>query len=164
MRALTLWQPWASLVAIGAKQWETRSWGTKYRGPLLIHAAMRKPPEITKPLVVEEMIQALGMADFSTLPRGVVLAVVGLGGVYRLSAEDPVYPPICSGCAQREALIGDWSDDRYVWELQGGYRLRVPVSAVGRRGLWCPSADTVRKIKSQISINPQQRPAARCVR
>lgn len=44
MRALTLWQPWASLVALGVKAIETRSWGTAYRGPLLIHAAVR-PPE-----------------------------------------------------------------------------------------------------------------------
>jgi hypothetical protein len=41
VKALTLWQPWASLVAIGAKAIETRSWATKYRGPLAIHAAKR---------------------------------------------------------------------------------------------------------------------------
>ena len=39
MKVLTLTQPWATLVAIGAKRIETRSWATKYRGPLLIHAA-----------------------------------------------------------------------------------------------------------------------------
>lgn len=43
MKAVTLWQPWASLVAIGAKTIETRSWATSYRGPLAIHAAARKP-------------------------------------------------------------------------------------------------------------------------
>lgn len=44
-RALTLWQPWASLVALLVKQIETRSWSTKYRGPLLIHAAAWKITE-----------------------------------------------------------------------------------------------------------------------
>ena len=38
MKALTLYQPWATLVAIGAKKIETRSWSTPYRGPLAIHA------------------------------------------------------------------------------------------------------------------------------
>lgn len=38
MKAVTLTQPWATLVAIGAKQIETRSWPTNYRGPLAIHA------------------------------------------------------------------------------------------------------------------------------
>lgn len=39
MKAITLTQPWATLVAIGTKQIETRSWATSYRGPLVIHAA-----------------------------------------------------------------------------------------------------------------------------
>lgn len=43
MKALTLHQPWSSLVAIGVKTVETRSWGTTYRGPLAIHAALRRP-------------------------------------------------------------------------------------------------------------------------
>lgn len=41
MKALTLWQPWASLIPLGAKTIETRSWSTSYRGPLAIHAAKR---------------------------------------------------------------------------------------------------------------------------
>ncbi len=42
MKALTLWQPWASAVAVGAKRIETRAWSTEYRGPLAIHAAKTK--------------------------------------------------------------------------------------------------------------------------
>jgi hypothetical protein len=41
MKALTLIQPWATLVALGEKQIETRSWDTKYRGPLAIHAGKK---------------------------------------------------------------------------------------------------------------------------
>lgn len=36
-------QPWASLIARGRKNIETRSWSTRYRGPLAIHAAQRRP-------------------------------------------------------------------------------------------------------------------------
>lgn len=39
MRAITLMQPWASLIALGAKRYETRSWKTHYRGPLAIHSS-----------------------------------------------------------------------------------------------------------------------------
>jgi activating signal cointegrator 1 len=39
MKAISIWQPWASLIAIGAKKYETRSWETSYRGPIAIHAA-----------------------------------------------------------------------------------------------------------------------------
>ena len=41
MKALSLWQPWASAIALGAKRIETRDWATAYRGPLAIHAAKR---------------------------------------------------------------------------------------------------------------------------
>lgn len=44
MKALTLHQPWASLVALGVKTIETRSWATRYRGPLAIHAGATRPP------------------------------------------------------------------------------------------------------------------------
>lgn len=43
MKALTIRQPWASLIAVGAKSIETRSWPTKYRGELLIHAGLVRP-------------------------------------------------------------------------------------------------------------------------
>lgn len=43
MKAITIWQPWASLIMLGKKTIETRSWATSYRGPLAIHAAKRKP-------------------------------------------------------------------------------------------------------------------------
>jgi len=39
VKTLTLSQRWATLVALGAKRIETRSWRTSYRGPLAIHAA-----------------------------------------------------------------------------------------------------------------------------
>lgn len=38
MKVLTIKQPWATLIACGYKKYEFRTWNTKYRGPLLIHA------------------------------------------------------------------------------------------------------------------------------
>lgn len=43
MKALTIRQPWASLIALGVKTIETRSWRTNYRGPIAIHAGLTKP-------------------------------------------------------------------------------------------------------------------------
>lgn len=39
MYAITLYQPWASAVVLGLKQYETRSWPTNARGIVAIHAA-----------------------------------------------------------------------------------------------------------------------------
>ena len=44
MKAISLKQPFAALVAAGVKQFETRKWRTNYRGPLLIHASLAPHP------------------------------------------------------------------------------------------------------------------------
>lgn len=36
IKVITVWQPWATLIALRVKRLETRSWATKYRGPLAI--------------------------------------------------------------------------------------------------------------------------------
>jgi ASCH domain len=41
MKALTIRQPWAELILRGRKPFELRTWRTKYRGPLVIHAAAK---------------------------------------------------------------------------------------------------------------------------
>jgi hypothetical protein len=41
MKALSIKQPWANLIACGQKTIETRLWGTDYRGPLLIVSSRR---------------------------------------------------------------------------------------------------------------------------
>lgn len=43
MKALSIRQPWAHLIVHCGKDVENRDWPTRYRGPLLIHAAARRP-------------------------------------------------------------------------------------------------------------------------
>jgi activating signal cointegrator 1 len=59
MKAITLTQPWAELVSLGVKEIETRSWKTRYRGPLAIHAAMKFPGEAKNLLFKEPFMSAL---------------------------------------------------------------------------------------------------------
>jgi hypothetical protein len=97
MRGLTLTQPWASLVAIGAKAVETRSWGTSYRGPIAIHAAKGYPAEAqhfaldsiaTTALIVGMQRHHLPYRHTfpDDLPRGAIVAVARLANV--LPIED----------------------------------------------------------------------------
>lgn len=58
MKALSVRQPWASMIASGEKTIEVRTWSTNYRGPLVI--CVSKSPRI------------------SQLPTGVALVVVDL--------------------------------------------------------------------------------------
>jgi len=57
MKILSIRQPWAALIARGIKNVENRSWRTRYRGPVLIHASLQSSAtsldEIARRLGVE---------------------------------------------------------------------------------------------------------------
>lgn len=67
MKAISLWQPWASAIMLGMKRVETRGYSTHYRGPLAIHAAKRFGPE------QEKVLRASGIWE-SNLHLGAVVA------------------------------------------------------------------------------------------
>jgi len=87
MKALTLTQPWATLVAIGAKKIETRSWSTPYRGPLAIHAAKRIPKEHGTLWLDEPFLGVLHSAGIVSISPSDLLAVFGGGTKYQLHAD-----------------------------------------------------------------------------
>ena len=45
MKALSIKQPWANMIAAGEKTIETRTWATPYRGRLLLVSSKRPPIE-----------------------------------------------------------------------------------------------------------------------
>src|SRR5438270_11273502 len=79
--ALSLTQPWATLVVTGAKRVETRSWKTPYRGWLGIHAA-KGFPRWARELCSEEpfrsALAAAGIDAWTDLPVGALLGGVRL--------------------------------------------------------------------------------------
>lgn len=127
MRALTLWQPWASAVAWRLKRFETRSWATKYRGALAIHAAKRKP------LVCDlERLEPWLKALLDDLPLGKVVAVVELVECFEMTGA------VLEDVANREAELGDWRLGRFAWPMGVVRRLDRPVAAKGRQRIWIP--------------------------
>jgi activating signal cointegrator 1 len=141
MKALTLWQPWASLVAMGEKKVETRCWSTKYRGELAIHAAAKSPPkwlgasrefpefrrELADVFCARE--RDLAARIDVMLPRGVVLCVVRLVDI---QTTDEAAGFLC----QRELIFGNYEEGRYAWFFEMVERFETPVPARGNRLLW----------------------------
>jgi hypothetical protein len=140
MKALTLWQPWASLIAMGEKKVETRCWSTKYRGELAIHAAAKMPPkwlgasrefpefrtELADILMVrEDAVPALTIA----LPRAVVLCIVRLVDI---EPSEQVAGILC----QRELIFGNYEEGRYAWFMELVEKFETPIPAKGNRMLW----------------------------
>jgi hypothetical protein len=64
MKAITVKEPWASLIASGAKLVENRSWRTRHRGPLAIHAA--KPTGAIVAIV--DLVDCVPLAEVAGQP------------------------------------------------------------------------------------------------
>lgn len=73
MKVLSIRQPWASLIALGIKDIENRPWSTSYRGPLLVHAALKAD------CALRDVEQRLGVElPAIATPRG---GIVGLTNI-----------------------------------------------------------------------------------
>lgn len=133
MKVLTLTQPWATLVAIGAKRIETRSWHTNYRGPLAIHAAKIYPKDCLGLCANEPFASALHTADLLGvyLPTGVIVAVCELIAMIPTDAAQIDYD-----LTDTELAFGDYSPGRWAWILNNIIRLIKPIPAKGSLGLW----------------------------
>lgn len=132
MKTLSLTQPWASLVAVGAKQRETRSWSTPYRGQLAIHASKGFPQWAMEYCVVEPFLSVLayqvGITLIGDLPRGAVIATCNLVDVRRITATNAP--------TGNEKAFGDYTPGRFMWFLEDVKMLPFPVPAKGSLGLW----------------------------
>jgi hypothetical protein len=141
LKALTLTQPWASLVAMGAKRIETRGWRTAYRGTMAIHAA-KGFPKSAKDLCNEpEFACQLGP---SPLPLGMVIATCRLISCIptrELQENRVIEVDYLAGCDDfylddRERRFGDYSPGRWAWLLADITPLQAPIAARGALTLW----------------------------
>lgn len=132
MLALTLTQPWASLVDLGEKRVETRSWSTRFEGEIVIHAAKGYPKWAKETCLEEPFYSSLrqgGNYCYPELAIGHGLCVVRIMGCRK--TED-----IRGQLTGKELAFGDYSDGRYAWFLQYVNRFEKPIPAVGHLGLW----------------------------
>ena len=133
MKALSLLQPWATLVVTGIKHIETRSWSTRYRGPLLIHASKGKSGKI----FADEPRFKRYIPDFSQLPFGYIIGRVMLIDIIKidtatLSASDKLF----NGLRPEEKAFGDYKEGRYAWILQEPVAFKTLHEAKGSLMLW----------------------------
>jgi activating signal cointegrator 1 len=159
VKTLTLTQPWASLVAIGAKKIETRSWQTQYRGPLAIHAAKSFPASTKDLCYMSPFKEALGMPDgthllhadpppawvaearrmLRALPLGYIIATAQLVNVLPTEVLDNsanTFSVSFEPISEQERAFGDYSPGRFAWILEDVHILSQPIHAKGAVGLW----------------------------
>lgn len=129
MKAITLWQPWASLLAAGIKKNETRTWGTQYKGTLYIHAAQKV---INVPSAIQLATKEKLKIYAHQLPKGQFVGIVNLRGCKRLPSMGGKY---LDEYEYLEQLLGDYGWGRFVWFCEDHQRIS-PVECRGRQGIW----------------------------
>lgn len=125
MRTISLWQPWATAVAIGIKKIETRHWSTNYRGPLAIHAAKRWDGQQREFAMIEHGLGRLP----KRLPFGAVIAVCDLIDV---QPTDELVLEI----GAVEKMYGNYSAGRFGWILADVRELSEPVPFKGHQSFF----------------------------
>ena len=156
MKALTMTQPWAMLVALGENSIETRSWSTSYRGTLAIHTARAFPKE-ARALCDEEPYRSVlargGYSSPDDLPRGSVIALAHLDEVMaftRSSLRETRARAAQRLLPEHEADFGDFSPGRFGFVLSHARRLRTPIPARGMLGVWQVPPSLQREITSAV--------------
>lgn len=119
MKAITLWQPWASLIVDGRKTIETRPRPWYFQGLIAIHAAS---------YVDREACIRFGYNP-DTIPTGAVLGTAVKEGLihFEKNLEGKLYRP---------DEYGDFTPGRYGYPLTNVVKFRIPIPAKGHQGFW----------------------------
>lgn len=138
IQVLTLIQPWATLAAFNEKGFETRSWGTKYRGKLAIHAGKKIDYEACEQPRIKAALARHGITKPSQLPTGCIVAVTQVFDCVKM-VSDPTekYGVKIPGykLSDREYSFGHYAPGRWAWILAN--TKRTPnIPAKGKQGLW----------------------------
>lgn len=138
MKAISLWQPWASLWLSGRKIHETRCWSTSYRGPLYIHAAKRNIALVDPRSPLEEiLIDEFGGHWGMDLPTGAIIGVINLVDCFateRMHAGHDV---------SDDYWCGDFGRGRFAWRGSAPRLFERPIPYRGRQRIFNVVEDIV---------------------
>lgn len=122
MKVISIKQPWASLIINGYKKYEFRTWKTKYRGRLLIHASK----------VVDK--KALERFKYLNLeyPTGVIIGEVEL--VDCIEMNEGLATPLYN--KDKRVYQNVLQHEGYAWKLSNIQKYNTYIKANGKLGLW----------------------------
>lgn len=147
MRALSLTQPWATLMALGQKRIETRSWrpAPQFMGQVIaIHAAKGFPGYARELVNDEPFLSALNRIGYDALPIGAIIAVGRLAEVRR--TEQWTHE-----LSRNEEEFGDYGDGRFGWRFEQLRALAKPVPCKGALGIWTVPSEIAALIQPNVS-------------
>lgn len=134
-KAITLDQPWATLMAIGAKTIETRSQKWKHRGRVWIHAGQsREWLDLCAEEPFKSVLRAAGIWGPADLPFGSMIATVEM--LACVASEILVSPMTQPPLGAQELAFGNYGPNRYGYLTHKAQPLPRPIPMRGWQGRW----------------------------
>ena len=136
MKALSLWQPWASLIVSGKKKIETRGWPapSSIIGQRIAIASTksvrREQREAMNDPTFARHFAASAIDPFDHLPMGRVLGTVIVMSCRAIDQD------LIGQLSEQELAFGWYGPGRYAWFLEEPEQFEIPVPARGGQGLW----------------------------
>jgi hypothetical protein len=145
MQALTIREPWASLIVSTNKKFETRDWKRNYRGLLAIHSGKQSVPVEDYPLGLEEILDDLEITqnDLNNNKQKII-AIATLKEIHLMTDK------FINEQTELERLTGFWEPGLYAWELTDIKPITQPIPARGMPGLWTVPDDIYVQIQQQL--------------
>lgn len=128
MKVLSLMQPWASLLVMGIKKIETRTWTTTFRGELLIHASKSTAGKI----FIKTPSISQHLDSFASLPLGAIIGQATLKDIIRVNS----IPVQETDVILEENAFGDQQKAKYHWVFEAAILFDEAIPATGKQGLW----------------------------
>lgn len=122
MKALTIKEPWATLIIEGYKKYEFRSWKTNYRGKILIHAGMSLEKEMAEKFRTYNL-------EYS---KGAIIGEAEITDCIKVSAEFNQKLRKINPVVYRKSN----HVETYAWKLENVKKYDNPISIKGKLGLW----------------------------
>jgi hypothetical protein len=129
VKAISLWQPWASLWLTDRKVHETRHWATPYRGWLAVHATKHIEKDFSSFGAMQEILEGEFGADWAKdLPTGAIIGAVDLIAVGQMPAMKPYH--------RDDNICGNWEAGRFAWRRAAIVKLNNPIPYRGRQSMF----------------------------
>jgi activating signal cointegrator 1 len=144
--AISLWEPWASAMALGLKENETRDWPTHYRGPLVICAAKRKMTRDD----LDTYDALVKPEEAYTIPYGCAVCVIEVYDCIPTRLYHGATPlPI----SQLESALGNYTTGRFAWRTRNLRRLATPIPVAGKQGFFHLPPAAAEQVRGQLTPN-----------
>lgn len=117
MLVISLHQPWATLMALGEKLYETRAWPTDIRGPVVVYAAKKSSIELRQVFhsdSVYEVLYRAGYKQWADLPQGALVSLHDLDGCFN---SDKAKSLILTDRRWNEIAFGDYKPGRFAFHM-----------------------------------------------